>query len=255
MQFDVFIENKGQSSATIVQKDPLIVRYVGDAIEQENEAERKGRADVTLAGRALSDGRPLAGVTLILNRSVPVGKMGSRNVEVARTETDPSGKYRLIGLKAMDQYSIDVLPPFPASDPTWHHQSPWVAKLPSDAKEVFVLPDLKLKKLSQSLAGIVVDPKGNPVAGVSISAHLRNGFQSIVHTSKSNPPPWTTSDRDGKFQLVQLPDEPLAIMAHIQSKEGGPIRNPVKLNVGLNEKDIRIEIDPKALDASGSKRP
>jgi hypothetical protein len=168
--------------------------------------------------------------------------------KVTSIQTDADGRFRLTGLKAGDSYQIDVRATFPAADPSWHHQSPWMPKLPDNAQGEVPLPDLNLRKLTQSLSGIVVDPDGNPVAGATVSAQLRDGYTSISRSSRSGPPPWTETDKEGRFKLQQLPDEPLALMAYIRSKEGGRIRFPAKVNVELNQKDIRIVLDPSLVE-------
>ena len=105
------------------------------------------------------------------------------------------------------------------------------------------LPDVKLLKLTQSIAGVVVDPDGNPVEGATITAQLRKG-SGLGRLTKSGPPPWTESDHEGKFQLKELPDTPLSIMAYFSNPKGGRIRSPSTLKVDMNQKDIRIELDP-----------
>jgi|GEM_PF-2404055 len=260
--FEVYLEKEGGVAATVVQKDPLILRYVADKREQKFEAERAAKADVTLTGRILSDGKPLAGVTLNLSRGVPVFSSlvkssnsrpayydSSRIVPVGKAESDADGRYRLTGLKAGDQYSIEIKPPFPAADPTWTYQSPYSPRLSDTIKGDFALPDLNLRKLNQSLAGIVVDPAGKPVVGAQISVQLQKGGASVGRISSSGPPPWTTTDNQGKFKLQQLPDEPLAIFAYIRtSDKGGPIRFPAKVPAGKNQQNIRVVLDPSLVE-------
>jgi hypothetical protein len=119
-------------------------------------------------------------------------------------------------------------------------------KLPDDASGEVKLPDMKLRKLSQSLAGQVVDPDGKPVKGAQVSAMLQDGFTSVSRTSRGGPTPWAVTDKDGKFKLQQLPDEPLNLMAYINlhPQTGGSIRYPAKVSVERNQQDIRIVLDP-----------
>jgi hypothetical protein len=233
---------------TVVAKDPLIVRYTADVREQEMEAERALKPDVALTGRVLLSGEPLAAVPVILNRGVPVfgaspEPTGTRYIQVTETTTGANGKYYLTGLKAGDGYQIEIRPPFPAADPTWRHQSPYIQNLPDDAKSEVVLPDAKLLKLTQSIAGVVVDPDGEPVEGATVTVQLRSG-QHLARMTQSGPPPWTKSDHQGRFQLKELPDEPLSVMAYFANPKGGRIRFPAKLNIDINQQDIRIVLDP-----------
>ena len=101
---------------------------------------------------------------------------------IAKTVTDTDGRFRLTGLKAGDSYQIEVKPSITAHDPAWQHQSPWMPKLPDNASGEVKLPDVKLIKLTQSLAGQVVDPDGKPVEGAQVSAMLHDGFQGVAAT-------------------------------------------------------------------------
>lgn len=229
-RIEVYTDGRGQEPVTVVERDPLVIRYADAAHEEEAEAERKMKPDVTLAGRVLMGDKPLAGVKLTLNRGVPIESplgpasesdarhsTGTRMQKVITTVTDAEGRYRLRGLKAAESYQIEVKLPFPAADPAWQHQSPWIPKLPENAKGEVVLPDMHLRKLTQSLAGKVVDPDGKPVEGAQVSAMLRDGFGSIPRMSMSGPPPWT-------------------------------IRFPAKVNAELNQQDVRIVLDPSLVE-------
>lgn len=212
---------------------------------------------VSLSGQVLFGGKPLAGVKLALKLGVaiqkPVAPAGgkrpgealgpTRLLEISDAVTDIEGRYRLGGLQAGDSYQIDVKPPFPAVDPSWHYGLAWMPRLPDNAEGTVELPDMKLRRLNQSLAGVVVDPDGNPVNGVTVSLLLRDGHTSVARNSLNGPPPWTETDKSGRFQLKQLPDEPLTIMAYIK-KGAGPIRFPAKVNVEMNQQDVRIVLDP-----------
>ncbi|HVC97957.1 MAG TPA: M56 family metallopeptidase, partial [Pirellulales bacterium] len=260
-RIEVYTDERGQEPVTVVERDPLVVRFSGDARAQAIEAERKSKPDVALSGRVLSGGKPLTGVKMTLNLGVPIenpsgpaGKSpagratGTRMQHLASTVTDADGRYRLSGLKAGESYQIEVKPPFTAADPAWQHQLPWLPRLPDNAEGEVALPDMNLRKLTQSLAGKVVDPDDNPVEGAHVSAMLRDGHSSLSRTSTAGPPPWTETDKEGRFKLQQLPDEPLAIMAYIRTKGGGQIRFPAKANVELNQQDIRIVLDPSLVE-------
>lgn len=67
----------------------------------------------------------------------------------------------------------------------------------------------------------------------------------MSRTPITGPAPWTDTDKDGRFELKQLPDEPLGIMAYMQPKGADrTIRFPARLKVDLNQQDIRIVLDP-----------
>ncbi|MGH7135794.1 MAG: hypothetical protein ACREHD_08650 [Pirellulales bacterium] len=205
------------------------------------EAELVLEPAVTLIGRVLFDDKPLAGVRLTLvGRTAPDGL---RWHAAANAVTDADGRYRLSGLGPGDSYHIEVKPSFAAIDPGWHYQTPWVPKIEETASGYVELPDVKLRPLRQSLSGVVVDPEGRSVAGATVSAGLGDGY-SLFRTA-FGPPPWTQTDKHGRFQLSVLPDLPLEIMAYIPPKGGSnEIRFPAHAKPKLNQRDIRIVLDP-----------
>lgn len=260
-QIEVYTEERGQEPVTVVEREPLVVRFDGDALAATRQAERNKKPDVILTGRVLSEGKPLSGVKLSLQRGEPVElpaglpggagqrRGGMRMLDADNAVTDDEGAYRLSGVKAGEPYKVMVIPPFPAIDPTWKHQSPYIPKLPDDAAGEVALPDMNLRKLTQTLAGTVVDPDDNPVEGAIVFAKLLEGFMSLPHTSQTAQPPWTMTDKKGRFKLQQLPDEPLKLMAYMPTKGGGPIRFPAKVDAELNQQDIRLVLDPSLVEA------
>jgi hypothetical protein len=259
-RIEAFTDQRGQEPVEVVEREPLLVRFTGNANEKAMEAVRDLKPDVALTGRVLFGEKPLAGVRLILSRGIPVElpippgvnaparrATGMRMKKVASTVSDVNGTYRLSGLKAGESYAIEVQPSFAATDPAWQHQSPWAPRLPDSSQGDVTLPDISLRRLSQSLAGKVVDPDGKPVAGAQVSAMLCNG-QSLARNSMAGAPPWTETDSEGGFKLQELPDEPLALMAYMRTKEGGPIRFFAKVNPELNQHDVRIVLDPSLED-------
>jgi hypothetical protein len=99
------------------------------------------------------------------------------------------------------------------------------------------------------LSGVIVDLKGNPVAGVRIYARGRNAFTPL---SKS-----AISRGDGRFTLANLPDVPLDLNYRNPSDQGYPVgESGVSLiYIGfarpeMNQTDIRM-----VFDASLAKRP
>ncbi|QEG39287.1 M56 family metallopeptidase [Roseimaritima ulvae] len=242
-QIKVSVKDRGLLPTTVVQQDPLIVRYTADVREQEMEAQRASKADVVLTGRVFSEGEPIADIPILLYRDVPVLDSDSTRYEqVFQTQTDASGSYRLTGLKAGDGYSVEIKPPFLAADPTWLHQSPYIQELAGDADGEVALPDAKLVRLNQSLAGTVVDQAGQPVEGATVSVRLRGG-RNLARLTTSGPPPWTKTNAQGRFHLKELPDQPLSIMVYIANPQGGRIRFHTNQDVERNQQDIHVVFD------------
>jgi protocatechuate 3,4-dioxygenase beta subunit len=213
---------------------------------REVEVQLTMQPTVTLRGRVLLGGQPLPKVRLELSRGRRIDDGVAYRLSASAT-TGNDGGYELAGLRPGDLYHIEIQPPFPAVDPQWVHQSPYIQTLAADAKDEVVLPDVQLVRTTQTLAGIVVDPDGNPVAGATVSAQLNRG-PSVIR-SPTGPPSWMETGKDGRFCLTQLPDLPLELMAYIRPK--GPDRNirfPARVKCELNQQDIRIVLDPSLVE-------
>jgi hypothetical protein len=105
------------------------------------------------------------------------------------------------------------------------------------------MPDVRLLTNQQKLSGKVIDPDGNPVPGITVAASLR--ILGDIACPAKGEPPWNTSDKEGRFSLTDLPDEPITLMAHRWPLAGGPINYLVKVHPELNATDIQIVYDPK----------
>ena len=201
----------------------------------------------TLTGRVVHKGKPMAGVTMRLTKSPPTkpGQKIGQYRFFGETKTDAKGRYSITGLKKGEHYEFEIIAPGNLQARGWEYQSssPYVHSVTVEDGETVELPDVKLTSNGQILRGIVVDPGGNPVGGIRVSAQLKSG--EYLAPPLRGPPPWTTTDADGKFELVNLPDELIVLRANKPNPAGGVIRNPSRAAVDLNAKDIRIVLDPK----------
>jgi protocatechuate 3,4-dioxygenase beta subunit len=194
---------------------------------------------VVLFGRVMYQGKPRAGVRMNLSRSI--GDKKNRYFPWTQIVTDADGKYRAAGLAPGDAYAFEVRDPEGLLALDWHHQMPYVQHVPEERPQI-ELPDVQLVSRRQSLRGVVVDPQGKPVPGVSVSASMTDGRR--LSRPPTGPVPWTETDQDGRFELSQLPDEPIELMAYRANPKGGPIRFPAKMRPTLNQQDVRIVLDP-----------
>jgi beta-lactamase regulating signal transducer with metallopeptidase domain len=236
----------------VVQRTPLIVRYVENKQNDKHDTERAAKADVTLSGRVLLEGEPVVGAAILLKRRVKtVYDESSKGYltpysQVDAGVTDEKGNYRLTGLKAGDGYAIEVRPKFAAADLTWQHQMPHQPTVPEDAPIDVTLPDVNLCLLNQSISGVVVDLEDKPVKGVRVNAELKSGERLTygwIHSTR----PWTTTDHLGRFEIKDLPDRPLTIVATINNSNGGRIHVPVRLDVERNQQDIQVVLASSAI--------
>jgi hypothetical protein len=106
-----------------------------------------------------------------------------------------------------------------------------------------VLPDAELVSTGQQLRGVVVDPAGNPVPDVQVSADLASG-RNLARPLRG-PPPWTSTDSRGRFRITNLPDEPIRLMAYRRNPGGGVIHYSAKALPPLGAQSIRIVLDPR----------
>jgi protocatechuate 3,4-dioxygenase beta subunit len=246
---------------------------LGPAIWKDVEMQLKPAVSVT--GRVLHKDQPRPGVVLELFRMRREG-VDNRRVSMGEGTTDAQGRYRIGGLEAGDRYSLEVVDSEGMMDPGWGR----VGTVPAGKPEI-TLPDVHLVTCGQSLRGIVVDPQGKPVKGSRVVAKMLNGRFLSGPRQPSRPRPWTETDDQGRFELRQLPDQPLELMATQPNplaarregppprppfpQRGVPIRHPAYVRPSMNQQDIRIVLDPtldrdiEDLDApkrpSGKKQP
>jgi protocatechuate 3,4-dioxygenase beta subunit len=198
-------------------------------------------AGVALVGRVTFGGQARAGVRMVLTRTF--GDEKNRYFGGGEVLTDEQGRYRVAGLLPGDNYMFEIRDPEGMVAPGWTYQSPYGHTV-AEGKEVIELPDAQLVSSRQRLRGIVVDPQGNPVADITVSASLAGGRGSLSRQIDA-PPPWTKTDSQGRFTLSHLPDEPIELLAYRANPQGGRIFYPAKVQPRLNQDDIRIVFNPK----------
>jgi beta-lactamase regulating signal transducer with metallopeptidase domain/protocatechuate 3,4-dioxygenase beta subunit len=219
-----------------------------------HDLEVRLRPGVALTGRAVHQGRPRAGVVLKL--FVNRGGEGNRFFVSGESTTDAEGNFRVSGLEAGDRYYFEVTDPAGMADPDWAYQTGRMQTVPDGRAEVR-LPDVRLATRGQTLRGVVVDPRGKPVAGVRVSARLGDGRP--LSRPRTGPPPWTTTDEQGRFELRQLPDQPIELMTYRANPGGGIIHYPSIVRPAANQQDVRILFAPTlgegVEDLDAPKRP
>jgi len=183
----------------------------------------------SVQGRVFVDGEPTAGFRVdLLQREMHDGE--SYGVPVEHAITDDAGAFQL-----------DIVPPR-----TECYVSTYSALLSSPtfvlkAGQVHDLGTFKLRSKSLNVAGIVVDPEGNPVEGVTVSARERSG-QPIAGAFTRSP-----TGKDGRFVIEGVPKVPLALMAYIRNPPDSndrTVRFAAKVDAMPGEKDVRIVLDP-----------
>ncbi len=195
----------------------------------------------TLTGRLIRNGDPVQNITVRLKKSLPNNELPNKFQMVSEKTTDEAGNYTFNGLLKGDTYQIEINVPgyIEIRDRTGQFGSTVMSH------GTIHVPDIRLVTNQQRLSGKVVDPEGNPVSGISVSASLASGDQLSQSRNRSDAPPWTETNAKGEFHLPNLPDEPISLMACRANPAGGRILYSSKLTVDLNAADIRIVYDPK----------
>ena len=232
----------GTAADVVIEPAPNL----GDTDLRQERVQLTLRAGVQLSGRVLNRGQPLAGAVVEIKRSRPA--TGDRSRVFAVVATNSEGRYLVGGLEPGDGYQVQI-----STSDGWlvaggPHLSPMSQTIPANHAGVLELPDVNLVRAQQTLAGIVVDPEGEPVFGVQIYARLTSG-RNIPHR-QSAPPTSMMTGPSGHFRLEQLPDEPIQLTAYLRGARpvaaaGMPIRFPVELQPLLNQTDIRMVLDPR----------
>lgn len=101
---------------------------------------------------------------------------------------------------------------------------------------------IDLNRGNQTLSGIVVDPSGNPISGISVAASLVNSYHHLSASSRKGRR-WKETDRSGRFEIVDLPDVPIRLRAY----ERGSSQYPAQTWPSMNSRGIRIIYDPGLL--------
>lgn len=230
----------------IVQKDPLVVTWTNKELHQA-EFNRNKNKDIILKGKLILNEKPGAGIQMCINRYIhwEVGSQRhSTNFTIFIMHTDKNGQFEVTGLKENDEYTFSILDKGLKTDVEWQYLDTHQGKIPILPKGTneFVLPDITVRRLNQTLSGQVVDTAGKPVSRARVVALTR--IRRIPVSKGYWYSGGVLTDHNGRFELTDLPDTPLRVMAFLPSKKPDPGDFPASKEVKLNQKDIRIVLDP-----------
>jgi beta-lactamase regulating signal transducer with metallopeptidase domain/protocatechuate 3,4-dioxygenase beta subunit len=184
-------------------------------------------------GHVLVDGEPVAGVSIRLGQHVTYHGEGY-GIGVDQAETDDQGRF-----------VFELAPPgkkfyLSTDDPRFTRLNGRAFDLKT--KQVHEYPTIELKRRDMTVSGIVVDPDGNPVAGVLVYAMERGA------TTTSFMCPQRLTLGDGRFALVGVPNAPLTVVALIPNPPNSSdrrVRFSATADAMGGEKDVRIVLDPR----------
>lgn len=196
---------------------------------------------VALTGRVLDeDGKPLTGPVLRLYRNVLYPGQNSRSFGVpieTRTEVGNDGTY-----------TFDRLIP----GATYNTQAEVSGHATATSRHVKIKPgtpvrldDFRLPASDQDIKGTVVDARGKPLAGVTVSYDRRSTETQSFYAPNGGV--WfQETDASGRFQLTTLPRGAFRLMAYRRTDGAGhQIKNIKYVDIKLGETEVRIELpDP-----------
>ena len=219
--------------------EPLGARLVirpedPEATDRGRIFELKLQPTGSLAGRVLDEqGKPINAPVIQLFTDVEYPqRMGDTVTNTSDVTND--GSFTFDRLIAGASYSVQVTTTGHASVLTEH-----VRVKPGESVH---LPDIRLPITDKELRGVVVDPRGRPVAGANV-AFQRDSKRQLVPPRSGR---WfQETDGQGRFHLTDLPRGTIKLMAYRSPGADRSIRNPVRVEFQSGQADVRIVLpDP-----------
>ena len=225
------IDAKGSVGATIEVPD------APPAGPKAGELEVRLQPLLALSGRALdADGKPLSGALIHLYRNVNYPGQSGRSFGV------PVGT--LNKLESDGTYTFNQL----IADATYNTQIEVNGYPNATSNHVTVKPgpptrlnDFRLPAVDQEVSGIIVDPRGKPLAGISVSLE-RNGPTSNLYAPTGGV--WfQDTDEAGRFHLTSLPRGPIRLMVYRNpSRPDQQIEGIKYADTHAGDANVRIEL-------------
>jgi hypothetical protein len=180
----------------------------------------------TLTGRVAGpDGKPLRGVLVQVDRLTGHGRGRRSEGAGATVPTDARGRFTFAGLVPGERYEVQA-------DPAGYTSaSPDAFEAPAGGDHR--LPDLVVSRADQSIAGVVLDPRGQALRGLQV-----RGYPSDAHLRES---PHASTDGTGQFRLLGLPRGPVHLSVYGPAAgQEGPEPEPISLTVPAGKQDVRL---------------
>lgn len=203
----------------------------------------------TIRGRVMLDGAPLAGqgVRVSISKSqakkLPNKQHTTLEYEyffnLPRVETSPTGEYVVANVPAHHEFQLDI---------TRAQGDSFSRTFTSgDPGSQLTVDDLNFYSLNGFVAGRVVDPNGNPVAGAKFmirDVKTRKGYHRHFTENQDY-----CSAKDGTFRINYVPKaaafEISAYLPNESKRRDVYIRFMAKVVAKAGDKNIKIILDPK----------
>lgn len=192
----------------------------------------------TVTGRVYVDGHPRAGVEVSANIQMELDGETSR-YHLQSTKSAADGRYSLLAT-AHQALSIGTSTRELKIDTPSEQTGPR-RLVPGGT---LAMPALELTTLDSFIAGIVVDPNGNPLAGIEVTAYTVESAAALAWSGGNAPP----TGADGRFRISGMPKATFRLMAFAPAPENATDRSiilPAQLFAESGDSEIRIVYDPK----------
>jgi beta-lactamase regulating signal transducer with metallopeptidase domain/protocatechuate 3,4-dioxygenase beta subunit len=190
----------------------------------------------TVTGRVMEGDKPLAGIAVQLIAEREPGAPQRVGYCSHAVRTDNEGAFRIPLVEADKEFSVHLF------SEAYTNPEMRCDRVRVSAGGTFEVRPFSLVHLDKSVAGIVVDPDGKPVAGAMVSAGLRSGG-SIPRAFLRHP-----TGSNGEFVIRGVPNLPLTLTAYMQATanpRGGRIHFPARVDAEPGRTDVQILLDPK----------
>ena len=196
----------------------------------------------SLSGRVLDeDGKPISGAVVRLYRNVMYPGQAGRSFGVpveTQNEIKEDGTYKFDHLIVGGTYNTQVeVTGYPNA--TSNHVAVKTGK-------AIRFEDFRLPAVDQEVKGIIVDPRGKPLAGVSVNLE-RSGRTNSLYAPTGGV--WfQDTDEAGRFHLTALPRGPIRLMVYRNPAVAySQIKGIKYADVTQGQAEVRIEL-PDAND-------
>lgn len=189
-----------------------------------------------VVGRATDGSKPLVGIRVSVHGFVTENGVTNGDPTEVVSRTDADGRFTL--------ELVDIGRDLHLMIHEDGYELPSLVRFNLKSGEMFEYPAITMRRLDQTVSGIVVDPDGNPVEGATIAASDRSTRRPISLTRGES----TVTDKDGRFTMRHLPNAPLSLMAFFRSPPevtDRTIRFPGNADADPGDTDVRIILDPK----------
>jgi beta-lactamase regulating signal transducer with metallopeptidase domain/uncharacterized GH25 family protein len=195
-------------------------------------------------GRVMDGDKPVVGISIQFAELVPIpgstdGALRCINRDFAKT--DEQGQFEFPWVEAGRSFLLRTIIDKGYTDAQCEGQV--------EAGKTLEVEPFVLMRCDKSVAGVVVDPEGKPVAGAMVSAEMESG--RYIPSAYSKRP----TGKDGRFAIHGVPDVPLRLTAYMQPPQDGKshqVHRSANVDANPDQTDVEIVLDPKL--ASGQKQ-